>query len=486
MPTPPDLDRRTLLQAAGAQALLGGLAACGPDRAPADLDSAAPDPSLDLEGWELISARIDTVVIIMMENRSFDHFLGARLLEERDDRIDGLTGEESNPHPDGGDVPVFRSDDFCVEDPPHSWNASHDQFNDGANDGFVSEFHDRDPAAAREAMGYFGRDTLSAFYGLADHYAVCDRWFSSVMSSTWPNRFYSHCAQNGGVTGNSWSSDPTPSIYPTLEASGVSWACYYGNAPFMLILPDIVPEGGHLQGYEAFFEAAEAGTLPNVVLVDPIFGRADDHPPAHPVAGQVFISTIYDALARSPQWDRMLVLITYDEHGGFYDHVAPPKAADDRAADGFDQLGFRVPTLAVGPWVKRDHVSHVVRDHASILAFIEARFGVEPLTARDAAADPLDELLDVDRMRSGVPAEPATLDPIEADEAELYAEECLYLVRPGPRDPYVTRQPELEAVLDARIAGTGLDRRDQTDRVWGDLLGRAEARGLLRRRGPTE
>ena len=142
--------------------------------------------------------QVDTVVVLMMENRSFDHYFGSlSLLEGRTD-VEGLQSEMSNPHPDGEDVLVFPSEVFCLPDPPHSWDSSHAQFNDGANDQFVQQFSYRSPDYCQEAMGYWDRTVLSTFYTLADHYTLCDQWYSSLMSSTWPNRFYSHAAQNGG------------------------------------------------------------------------------------------------------------------------------------------------------------------------------------------------------------------------------------------------------------------------------------------------
>src|SRR5690606_19713819 len=146
---------------------------------------------------------------------------------------------------------------------------------------------------------------------------------------------------------------------------------------------------------------------PQVVVVEPLYGRNSDHPPEHPAAGQIFLSSIYDALAKGPQWARSLMMVTYDEHGGFFDHVPPPKAPDERAAAGFDQLGFRVPSLVLGPWVKQGGVSHTIYDHTSMLATIERHFGLEPLTVRDASANDLFDCLDLDRVRRGDPAAPA-------------------------------------------------------------------------------
>ena len=478
------VQRRAVLKGLGAAAVLpvlptgckddGGGTGGGGDEAPVEF------------GWAALRQRIDTVVVVMMENRSFDHYLGARLLEEGDERVDGLTADMSNPHPEGGEVTVFASEDYCLEDPPHSWRSCHDQFNDGANDGFVREFYDREPHVAEEAMGYYGRDTLSAMYTLADAYVVCDQWFGSLMSSTWPNRFYSMAAQNGGVQGNDFAPEAFPSIMGRLEAAGLDWATYFNNLPFPILLSDVTDLGSdHFRSFEDDFAAdAAAGTLPPLTLIEPVYGRSDDHPPAHPVAGQVFLALIYDILSRSPQWERTLLIITYDEHGGFFDHVPPPTMPDARAADGFDQLGFRVPTLVVGPWVKADHVSSVVRDHTSILALLENLYELEPLTERDAAADPMLDVFDEDAVVNNTPRAPVGLDPIEADEEEIYAEECAYLdslFLTGPQpDDFRTGQPGLEAYVKAHFPDTIADRAHRSDDLHERMVAMAMSRGLLR------
>jgi len=489
-PTPdsaagPEVDRRTALKG------LGALFAAGCATEPADRSKTPTDGSTDTGtpdlpdefGWELLRHRIDTVVVLMMENRSFDHYLGSMSLVEGHTDVDGLTEDMSNPNSSGTPVHVFPTGIYCLSDPPHGWNSCHRQFNDGANDGFVTEFEDRHPEVGHEAMGFWGRETLSSMYTLADHFVVCDQWYSSIMSSTWPNRFYASCAQNGGRQGNDFPAEVFPSIYTSVAESGRSWGCYFNNAPFMILLPDRRPQEEQFQPVEQFFVDAAAGTLPNVVIVDPIFGKNDDHPPAHPVAGQIYISQIYDALRKSPQWERTLFVITYDEHGGFFDHAPPPKMADALAEEGFDQTGFRVPTLVVGPWVKPGHVSHTVRDHTSILAFIEHLFELDPLTERDAAADPMLDLFDAEAVLSGTPIVGPALPVIEADEDELYAPECQYPIDFFTlREGYVTLQPELEDWLDLNARGSRIDRREQTHALYVAMLERAEQDGLLVRK----
>src|SRR6266487_98997 len=178
------------------------------------------------------------------------------------------------------------------------------------------------------------------------------------MGPTFPNRWYLHSGQSGGYMYNELV--PTtkwPSIYDRLDAAKIPWSYYYTDLPFLATMG--IPLSKTLS-IDQFYLDAKMGKLPPVVMADPGFSFNDDHPPHHPLLGQQFIASIYTALATSPQWENSLMVVTYDEHGGFFDHVAPPKAADERAANGFDQLGFRVPTMVMGPYVKKGYVSSVV------------------------------------------------------------------------------------------------------------------------------
>jgi len=479
LPPLPRIGRRAVLKGLGA-AGLSPLVGCPSE--PEDSSEPTPDPEAGLQSRDPADV-IDTVVILMMENRSFDHYFGALTLEEGRTDVDGLTADMANPHPDGTLVPPFLAETNCLtQDPPHSWSRSRDQLADGRCDGFVlSQAERHGPEEAHEVMGYFNRDTLGPLYAIADKHVLCERWFCSQLSSTWPNRFYSHAAQNGGEHGNDFADDAFPSIYPRLDDAGVSWGNYYNNVPFMYLLRDVLP-GENIKPFEDFYEDAAIGLLPNVTIIEPMYGRADDHPPTHPVAGQILIASVYEALANSPQWERCLFIVTYDEHGGFHDHVAPPLAADIRAEQGFDQLGFRVPTVVAGPWTKEGDVNGEVYDHASILAFLERRFGIDPLTERDAAANDMWGCFDLDRIARREPMEPATLPVVEVDEGEIYAPECSYgsLFR-GPADS-VTGQPELEAFADEYLAGTRFDRREQTDELFAAWLESTKAKGIWRER----
>ena len=365
---------------------------------------------------------ITTIVSVMMENRSYDHYLGGRTLVGLPG--DGLVATMSNPDLDGNAVPVLPiGSNLCTPDPPHSWAASHAQFNNGANNGFLSEYERRHGRGANGSMSYMTRNELPITWSIADAYTTCDRWFASVMGPTWPNRMFWHSAQSRGVKENripdggiNW-----PTIHHQLDNAGVPWAYYYNDLPFVPTFKELDVEGRVKRFLYDFIDDAAAGALPPVVFIDPAFTLNDDHPPHHPLLGQQFISLIYNTLAASPQWNNLLLLVTYDEHGGFHDHVAPPKTSDDRAAEGFDQLGFRVPTMVAGPYVKQSYVSSVQFDHTSVLAHIATMFDLPPLTARSSAASDLTDCIDLDRLQARTPAPPTPIVAMEIDEDELAA-----------------------------------------------------------------
>lgn len=458
------LDRRTALKGLGTLAAGPLMSACG--------DARFERP---------LRETIDTVVVLMMENRSFDHYFGSLSLVEGRTDVDGLTAAHSNADSRGQIIRAHRESLGCYADPPHSWSASRKQLSGGTNQGFVGVHEERvGPTEAARVMGFFTREDLPVSYALADRYALCERWFSSVLGPTWPNRFYLLAAQNNGVQGNDFEADYSfRTIFDRLQGAGLDYAAYYGNLSLTwMIQRDYT---GHYRELSTFYDAAAAGQLPAFSLVEPIYGRNDDHPPTHPLAGQLMIASVYDALARSPQWGRCLLVVTYDEHGGFYDHVAPPKTADDFADRGFDQLGFRVPSVVMGPYVKQG-VSRIQFDHTSVLAFLERLFELAPLTARDRAAHDLSPLLDPARLAERAPAPPITLPVVTADEAEIYAPSCVFSVGSTGRGLVSTGQPELEALLD-RNPRPDLDRRQDTDRLFTRWLGAQEKRRLIRWRG---
>ncbi|MFN7143575.1 MAG: alkaline phosphatase family protein [Myxococcota bacterium] len=432
------------------ETLVGAAATVAACTAPSKDDTAAGADT----GGAPEAATIDTIVVLMMENRSFDHYLGARRLLEGDTEVDGLDASMSNPTSGGEEVPVQAVTVDCVADPGHGWDASREQFNGGANDGFVRDYEDRAPGGLLgEVMGYHTRDSLPIHYALADAYTVCDRWFCSVMGPTWPNRFYGHAATSDGQKNNDFPSGGAftfPTVWTKLDEAGIPWKYYYTDVPYIGLFANHFRDDtvGYL---EDFLKDAERGDLPPVVWIDPGFTFNDDHPPHHPGLGQEMIAAVYEALARSPQWGRCLLVITYDEHGGFYDHVAPPTTDDDHAADGFDQMGFRVPTLLVGPYV-RAGVEHTTFDHTSWIKFVCERFGLDPWNARLRAANSLAVALDADRMARSEAADPVALPAFDIDETTL-GDECSY--GGGPVSP-PAEATELERWI--RLTRPELDR----------------------------
>lgn len=424
---------RFLATASGAALLGPQLTGCGSEHG--DGSSNAPLMPEELD--------IQSVVIVMMENRSFDHFVGSySLLEGRS--VDGLRNGFTNPRPDGSLVASFRSGLRCVDDPPHSWSAGHRQVDNGANDGFVSEYHSRlvnngiDPALADEAMGYFTRADLPIHYALADEFALCQRWFSAVLGPTWPNRMYLNTAQSNGrmnndlpplTVGFTW-----PTIWDRLNDAGIDWKSYFGDLPFLFLWGRLRAQQNHFGRFEEFLDQARSGTLPAVCHIEPIYQFNSDHPPQDTALGQAFLSSILSSIAEGPQWARTMVILCYDEHGGFFDHVAPPIVADERAADGFGQLGVRVPGIVISPYTKRGYVSSTLHEHSSVPAFLEWLFGLPPLTVRDANANYFLDTFDLRRIRNADPRPFPGLPVIDADPDE--PAECFRFTNPdaGDRD----------------------------------------------------
>jgi phospholipase C len=264
-------------------------------------------------------------------------------------------------------------------------------------------------------MQYLLRNDGPVSWALADQYATADRWFCSVMGPTWPNRFYWHAATSEGKMDNTLPTTgllTEPSIYHRLDAKGIDWAYYYGSIPVVSLYKGLDPS--HIRRFMPdFLIDAAAGKLPPVVYIDPAFNANDDHPPVHPINGQELIATVYTALAKSPQWNNCMLVLTYDEHGGFFDHVSPPKTVDQRAAQGFDQLGFRVPTLVAGPYAKQGYVSSKVYEHCSALRHLEVTFALEPLNQRTMMANDLSDFIDMDRLAKGAPAAPIEIPMVD-------------------------------------------------------------------------
>lgn len=443
---------RTIGAGAGAAAAMPWLASCG---------GGGGDVELQPEELD-----IETVVFVMMENRSFDHYLGSLALEGRGfDRVDGLRPGLSNASPRGVNVAPFHLAERCIADPPHSWTSSFEQVNGGAMDNFVREYHETllDDGFSGESdgdvMGYHTRDQLPFLYALADEFAVCDQWFSAVRGPTWPNRMYMHSATSNGRMNNAFPADINvgftwPTIYDRVRDGGLEWKAYFGDLSLLLLWGHLRAQTNRIVGFEQFVDDARSGRLPHVAQIEPTFfgpSANDDHPPHDFERGQAFLSMVVNAVAQGPQWQKSLIIVTYDEHGGFYDHVAPPTVPDERSAEGFGQLGVRVPSIVISPYTN-PMVSSEVREHSSIPAFIEWLYGLSALTIRDRNANFLRETLDRRRIRNANPRSAPNLPIIDVDPEPT--PECLALNETqggGVELAALADQLQLEGRLDYRL-----------------------------------
>ncbi|HVT35780.1 MAG TPA: alkaline phosphatase family protein [Nevskiaceae bacterium] len=385
-----DRNRRRILAGLAAAPAAAALSSCGSDSAAtSSVIASLPDPAM---------SGIDHIVVVMMENRSFDHYLG--WLPGADGKQAGLSypdvnGALQSTYPL---APEFQS---CgKQDPDHSHEGGVKQYNNGACDGFLQT-----SPTDTFPIGYFTQADLSFTGQAAPAWTVYDRYFCSILAETYPNRFYMHGAQTPQIHNDTTAALTNPATIPTiwdrLRAAGRTGTYYFSDVPFVGLWGSTYLSIA--QPYEKFLVDCALGNLPDVSYIDPAFEdegsgtSRDDHPFADIRDGQAFLSQIYNAVTSSPQWEKTALFITYDEWGGFFDHVPPPDAGFIPPADlaacqaenvvPFSRMGFRVPTMLISPRARRGHVSHEQYDHCSILKMIEWRFGLPPLTLRDAQAN---------------------------------------------------------------------------------------------------
>jgi phospholipase C len=384
--------RRGFLSAA---ALFAGSAlACSGDRITGPLSGLGPvdlRKAGDLAGEGELN--FDHIVVVMQENRSFDHFLG--WVPRADGRQGGLTYFDNAgiPHETYPLAPDYQG---CGHNgPDHSYDGGRVQYDDGRCDGFLKGSNDI------YAIGYYRRNDLDFFGQAVRDWTIADRYFCSLLGPTFPNRVYQHAAQTDRLTNTSLTLCTLPTIWDRLADAGRTGRYYFHDLPFLALwgakyLPIARPVA-------AFFADCAEGTLPDVSFVDPSFLQeeagtgADDHPHNDVRAGQNYLNEVYTAVTKSPQWDRTLLVINYDEWGGFFDHVPPPlrPITDSESALGNDgRLGFRTPLMLVSPYARRRQVVSAVYDHTSVLKLIEERWTLPPLTVRDASALSLGTALD--------------------------------------------------------------------------------------------
>src|SRR5713226_3381473 len=399
---------------------------------------------------------IKHIVQLMLENRSFDQMLGF-LYESSGNKsainqpFEGLTGNESNPDDAGREIKVYKIDHSAKHpylmpgaDPGEGFhNTNYQLFSPDAptageaptNQGFVINFkaaiasdqakHYKDTLPGTdpsEIMGMYSPEMLPVMSGLARGFAVCDHWFSSAPTQTIPNRAFASAATSQGHLDNQVKVFTCPSIFGRLSQSNIDWAIYGYNRDPMTRLDYTDTQNAdesHFGHFRDFQTRASAGTLPAYTFLEPSWGAGGNsqHPNYDVSLGEQLIHDTYDALRSGPGWNDTLLLITYDEHGGNYDHVAPPWGAvppDNSVGEfGFDftRFGVRIPALLVSPRIAAGTVFRAKRgtiDHTSVLKTIELRWGIDPLTARDKAAPDLGDVLAL--------ATPRTDDPLEGVE----------------------------------------------------------------------
>jgi phospholipase C len=366
--------------------------------------------TLGIDRATLDSLPIRHVIVVMKENRSFDHLLG-RLHDEGQPGVEAIPATWSNPDAHG--VPVFPSPatTTCVgHDPGHQSAAILACIDHGKMDGFVRSAAASTSTDGRFVMEVHGAADLPFYTWLATTFALQDRHFSAIASGTYANRDFLLFGSNAGVvdTGIAYPPPTTASILQLLMSAGFTWGVYGDGKPLSGALGWRHGDPGvhHLQD---FYDALDAGTLPNVAFVDGRDGVEDDHPPADLQRGEAWLRSIYDHALASPQWSRLAIVWTYDEDGGFADHVPPePEACAAGVDSSSTQRGPRVPLMMISPWARRGFVSHVVQDHTAITRLIEALFDLPALTARDANSDALLDLFDFSCDRDlSVPPAPA-------------------------------------------------------------------------------
>jgi phospholipase C len=390
--------------------------------------------------------QIKHIVVLMMENHSYDNHLGMLHRAGADGFTLGSDGKpvETNPYADGSTQHAFRMPTTCQTfgHPSQSWDACHTQRANGRLDGFVIS------PSGPVAMGYWQRDDLPFYYSLASVFPIADRYFCSLLGPTFPNRRYLMAATSMGMINDTV---PSPTAYPQngtifdrLHDAGVPWKDYFSvssiASQLALFPPLLVKYAGNLRSINEFYEDAQKGTLPGLSFVEPNYGIYSEESPQNIALGERFAAKVINAVMSGPAWESTLLIWCYDEHGGYYDHVDPPQAIppDDippsvnggNAYSGFSRYGFRVPCAVISPWSRPNYVSHNVFDHTSICALIEAKWNLAAMTRRDANAQNMLDMLDLSQPHFKQP--PQLAKPLL--EQNVGALECL-VTGPGTIPP---------------------------------------------------
>lgn len=417
---------------------------------------------------------VDHILIVMMENRSFDHYF-SKLPEFGQPDATVYPATYTNPDENGMPFAPFHGTEYCFVDTNHEWDGTHESYNDGAMDGFYMANHNHggtpphptaDSKSGKRALAYYDETDIPFYYWLASEFSIADHYFCGVLGPTWPNREYLYAASSRGAISNTlvpfddragYCSGELPcangaecvansckntctkdedcgfeppigtcdvagggtckpigrTIFDYLELRKIDWKVYASGTPGFALTFDAWTRyrDEHQKTIDDYYADAAAGKLPQVAFIDPKIGaegfaQDDEHPPSDMQFGQEFNAKVIDALLKSPNWPSSALFLTYDEHGGLFDHVPPPKACAPGDMEpnldagnepgGFDRYGVRVPMILVSPFAKKHHVAHGIYDHTSITRFVEARFDLPAITGRDANAEVPWEMFDFD------------------------------------------------------------------------------------------
>ncbi len=405
---------------------------------------------------------IEHFVVLMMENRSFDNILGMLYPNDasRPSNFNGLTGNEVNPDNSGKLIRIQNKTDSSAmttptPDPGELWSDINEQlFGNPAGpannktiptmNGFVANYQNQlanttklqNPTIQynpQDIMNYFNPQQIPAISTLAREFAVCDQWFAAAPNQTWPNRFFVHTGTAMGYENNSPLHYPyeAKTIFTRFNEAGIEdgWKIYYHDFPQTLTLADLLPHFLRFDLFSSFQKDAMNGNLPRYSFIEPHYFTelsllpSDMHPPHDVSLGDQLIATVYNILRVSPLWEKTLLVIIFDEHGGCYDHVPPPAAPPPELPKkgqifAFDRYGVRIPAVLISPWIPKgtvyqkvpwNHFSHEVPpyplDHTSIMVTLRKRWPKlgGPLMGRDAVAPDFGDILSCDKARTDCP-----------------------------------------------------------------------------------
>jgi phospholipase C len=423
-------DRRRFLAGVAAVAGSVALTGCGGAGSSSNPNGDAPAPSIadvpSPDGGDRYSlarpalpapstSGIDFIVLVTMENRSFDHFLswvpGAEGMPANQQFKDAF-GAVQTPFLLSAN-PSYGYQACAYQDPNHSYQGARTQLAGGAMNGWLLTPDTSEVRGDLLPIGYYASADLGFFNALAGSYTIGDFYFSGVLTSTYPNRIYLHSGATDRLD-DTVDTSTLRTIWDNLSAANVGCNYYYHDVPFTALYGTRYLGISH--PFSDFLSDAAAGTLPPFCMVDPMFAgeeqgvSADDHPHADIRNGEAFLAQVYNALSTSPNWSRTLMIVVYDEWGGFLEHVVPPirPISNNELALGNDgRLGFRVPLALLGPRVRAGSVTRYPFDPSSIHALLQWRFGLAPLGVRgsDSATFNLAYALDfTDAPRTDVPA----------------------------------------------------------------------------------